>query len=103
MSEPLLEPKTWKVIRVDGEEELHEERARLLMIAKAIDCQCFDSVILTKKGDIPDVVMLVDDTGMLDGRPVNPKATELYRSICKPGTLHSIHGDVALVHDEDFA
>jgi hypothetical protein len=40
---------------------------------------------------------------MCDGKPVNPKATALYHAICKPGTLHSIHGDVAIVHDGDFA
>ena len=40
---------------------------------------------------------------MVDGKPVNPKATELYRAICIPGTMASIHGDVAIVWDGDFA
>jgi hypothetical protein len=35
--------------------------------------------------------MFVDDTGMLDGKPVNAKATALYRAICKRGTEHQIH------------
>jgi hypothetical protein len=50
-----------------------------------------------------EIVMMVDDTGMIDGKPINPKATELYRGVCRPGTPYSIHGDVAIVNDEDFA
>lgn len=48
-------------------------------------------------------VMIVDDTGMIDGKPVNPEATKLYHSICIPGTVHCIHGDVAIALDKDFA
>lgn len=29
--------------------------------------------------------------------------TTLYHSICKPGTVFAIHGDAAVVNDEDFA
>jgi hypothetical protein len=47
--------------------------------------------------------MIVDDTGMIDHKPVNAKATELYRAKCNPGTPFSIHGDVAIVNDADFA
>lgn len=69
-------------------------------ILKDINAHLFDTVILDRK---QMVVMLVDDTGMCDGKPVNHKATELYHSICKPGTIHCIHGDVAIVNDRDFA
>ena len=30
-------------------------------------------------------------------KPVNKKATELYHSVCVPGTTHQIVGDVAIV------
>ena len=36
-------------------------------------------------------------------KPVNAIATELYLSVCAPGTTHQIVGDVAVVPDEDFA
>jgi len=48
-------------------------------------------------------VMVVDDTGMVEGKPVNQQATELYRSVCRPGVTHPICGDVAVCVDEDFA
>jgi hypothetical protein len=41
--------------------------------------------------------MFVDDTGMIDGEPVNPKTTALYHAVCKPGTIHCIHGEVVIV------
>jgi hypothetical protein len=44
-------------------------------------------------------VMFVDDTGMIDGKPVNPKATALYHAICKPSTIHQIHGNVVILDD----
>jgi hypothetical protein len=41
--------------------------------------------------------MFVDDTGMLDGKPVNAKTTALYHRVCRPGTLHQIHGVVVII------
>ena len=38
-------------------------------------------------------MFFVDDTGMLDGLPVNSRATEAYLKCCRPGTVFSIHGD----------
>lgn len=38
-------------------------------------------------------IFFVDDTGMVDGLPVNPRATEAYHKCCRPGTTFSIHGD----------
>lgn len=91
------------VIRTNGEETLHQERPSIANINRAINCDCADTVILTRDGREPELVMMVDDTGMIDGRPVNAKATQFYHSVCRPGTTYSIHGDVAIVHDGDFA
>ena len=91
---------SFRVIRVDGSEELVAERPTIGKIHTAIGCECLDMVLLDPEHEI---VMAVDDTGMVDGKPVNPKATALYHSICKPGTVFSIHGDVAIVNDRDFA
>jgi hypothetical protein len=90
----------YRVIKVDGTETLFEEKPSIQKIYRAIGCDCVDTVILDRN---LQQIMMVDDTGMCDGKPANPKATALYRSICKPGTLHSIHGDVAIVNDGDFA
>jgi hypothetical protein len=89
----------YKVIRVNGEETIYEEKPTIRKIELAIDAECLDMVILDFR---LKQVMCVDDTGMCDGKPVNPKATELYHAICKPGTLHCIHGDVVIVNDGDF-
>lgn len=91
---------TYKIIRTDGSEELIEERPRPATIYKAIGCDCIDTVILDRE---TMTVMMVDDVGMVDGKPVNDKATAMYRACCKPGTPYLIHGDVAIVNDEDFA
>lgn len=88
------------LIRVNGDETLIEQKPSIAGIQTAIHADCLDSVILDRSRMI---VMMVDDTGMIDHKPVNPKATALYHSICKPGTAHCIHGDVAIVNDGDFA
>jgi hypothetical protein len=93
----------YRIIRVDGTETLIEEKPRLKSICAAIGCESIDTVILTVRRAEPEIIMLVDDTGMIDHKPVNPKATELYRAVCRPGTPYSIHGDVAIVNDKDFA
>jgi hypothetical protein len=88
------------IIRVDGTETRVEEKPTLHKLYRDIGCQCADTVTLDHKRQI---LMFVDDTGMVDGKPVNPKATALYHGRCKPGTVFAIHGDVAVVNDEDFA
>jgi hypothetical protein len=67
-----------------------------------IGADMIDTVVLRHLGH-PVQVMIVDDTGMIDGKPVNVKATELYHANCHPGTTHQIHGDVVVVPDDDFA
>ncbi len=47
-------------------------------------------------------VMLVNDIGIRLGLPVNQIATNLYHSICVPGTTHKILGDVVVVPDADY-
>lgn len=91
---------TYLIIRVDGSEETIEKHPFLKTICKQIGCDCIDTVLIDRKSE---TVMIVDDTGMVDGKPVNAKATELYHAICKPGTPFSIHGDVAICNDRDFA
>ena len=48
-------------------------------------------------------VMFVDDTGMLDRKPVNAKATDLMMKAFDPQYPYSIHGDVVICNDGDFA
>jgi len=88
------------VIRVDGTKTLYEEKPTLQKMYAAIGCNSIDTVILDRENEI---VMVVDDTGMVDGKPVNLEATVFYHNVCVPGTLHQIHGDVAIVNDKDFA
>jgi hypothetical protein len=97
-----IKNSTYKIIRVNGEEELIEEKPSLSKIRAISGCDTLDTVILTYKRGEPEIIMPVDDIGMLCRKPVNPKATELYRAVCKPGTPFSIHGDVAIVNDKDF-
>lgn len=106
-----------EIIRVDGTREQHEipKGDAIGAIRRLIGAAGCDTVNL-RNGS----VMIVDDGGyeteMVDhgnGRfelkptrarkPVNPAATKLYHSICRPGTTHQIVGDVAIALDEDFA
>lgn len=89
-----------KIIRINGAVEQHETPrfSAIREIGKLIGATCLCAVNL-RNGD----VMLVDDTGMVDGKPVNPEATKLYHGVCRVGTVHCIHGDVAIARDEDFA
>lgn len=89
-----------QILRVGGEmETLDMKKDRVFHeLRKLIAADGFDTV------DLRDGrVMIVDDTGMVDGKPVNKEATELYWSVCRSGTTHPICGDVAIARDEDFA
>ncbi len=101
-----IERGKWLVIRCDGSQEektWNGGKASTLAIHTAIGCDCCDTVVLRKSADSmeAEIVMMVDDTGMIDGKPINQKATELYHQVRR--TPYSIHGDVAIVNDEDFA
>ena len=88
---------TYQILRVDGSEEFIERKPNLGTIKREIGCDCIDTVTIDRKFE---TIMIVDDTGMIDGKPVNPKATELYWKVCRPGAW-PIHGDVAICNDED--
>lgn len=90
----------FRIIRVDGSEEVIVGVPTIRRIQAAIGCACCDTVVLDRNNE---TIMMVDDTGMVDEKPVNEKATALYRSVCRAGTNGTIHGDVAIVNDEDFA
>ncbi len=90
------------LIKTNGEESVHEmpklNMQKMYELANLNDVgDCFDTVNL-RDGRI----MLVDDTGLIDGKPVNEKATKLYHSLCKKGTTHPICGDVVICIDADF-
>lgn len=64
--------------------------------------QATDTVVLRHMGH-PTHVMVVDDTGMVDRRPVNKAATVLYWQSCAAGNKpYPIHGDVVIVPAEEF-
>lgn len=90
-----------EIIRIDGSTEHKHvlgKKTAFAEIGLYINANGFDTVNL-RDGR----VMIVDDTGMIDGKPVNPEATKLYHSICISGTTNCIHGDVAIALDKDFA
>lgn len=86
------------LITVAGAESDHEisRRDSFRRIYELLGCQGCDCVNL-RDGR----VMIVDDTGLIDGKPINLKATALYHSIYD--TPNPIAGDVAIALDEDFA
>jgi len=96
---------SFKVICVDGTERTILGRPTIDRIHAALKVTCLDTVTLTRGiHGLASTVMMVDDTGLIDGKPINPKATALYRSVCRPDRQDgTIHGDVAIVNDEDFA
>jgi hypothetical protein len=119
MPNPVVEPKTFLVIRVDGTEETIKQKPTLGSIGRALRFDTFDFVRIGK-ADGSDLIMAIDDNGYVTQtiersprsfeiipvrprKPPNPKATALYHSICKPGTDHQIVGDVAIMHDNEFA
>jgi hypothetical protein len=97
-----LKPGQWRIIRADGTETLIDEKPRLDAIRRSIGAETLCTVILTRHRWEAEIIMLVDDTGANDGRPVNAKATKLYHAVCVPGTTWQICGDVALAFDSDF-
>lgn len=119
MNNPKVQRGTILVIRTDGREEVIQSRpkSRLDDIKRSIVAPDLDFVRIGKS-DYSDLVMAVDDAGWEtelvdhgDGRmelkpvrarkPINPKASDLYHSICVPGTVHMIVGDVAIFHDDE--
>ena len=108
-----MQPGKFMVIRVDGTEETFNIKPTIRRVSQAIGAPSLDTVRIGKNplNGPPETIMFVDDigSGMSGGqrvgktKPVNIKATELYHSICRPGILGKIYGDVAICNDEDFA
>lgn len=88
------------VIRTDGTVSRLAEKPRIRRIQQLIGCKLCDTVLLDRTSRI---IMLVDDTGVVDSKPVNPTATALMKERFGPQYPHSIHGDVVIANDEDFA
>lgn len=84
------------ILRADGRQETHEvgRGARFVRewVRRMIGANFLDYVDL-----LDGRRLVVDDTGAVNDRPVNDVATRLYRAICRPGTAHQIHGDVAVL------
>lgn len=90
--------KEAKIIKVDGTETVcRYPKKDMTALAELIGCEMLCTVNL-RDGR----VMLVDDNGVAERKPVNDKATKLYHGVCVPGTTHKIRGDVAIVIDADF-
>jgi hypothetical protein len=97
-----IEQKTgeYRIIRANGEEFDVNEKPSIAKIQREIGCTCVDTVTLDRT---TMAIMVCDDTGMLDNKPINEKATQLARKAFGTQYPYSIHGDVAIVNDEDFA
>jgi len=95
----LVKPGESRLIRVDGQEAVLSERPTIAMIRRRLRAQSLDTITIDRENR---QIMAVDDTGMIDGKPVNEKATLLYRQICVPGSMGTIHGDVMIINDSDF-
>src|ERR1700722_13965548 len=89
----------YRLICADGSETTFPGRPSFDEIRRLIGCDTLDTVTIDRRRQ---TVMFVDDTGMIDGKPVNAKATALYHTICKLNTIHQIHGDVVIVKAGGF-
>lgn len=47
-------------------------------------------------------MLMVDESGHPKGLPLNPFGTNLYRSVCRPGTTSTVVGDVLVVPAVEF-
>lgn len=101
-AQPAIIEKRRAIVRVDGSIEYFEKPITNRQISITIGARTLDSVQLKSWGS-GAWQMVVDDTGMVDGRPVNEIATDLYLKQCAGGSPYSIHGDVVIVPDADFA
>ncbi len=115
MSKYRIAPGEYLIISVDGIETRVNEKPTLERLYAAIGCDCIDTVSLIKGPDgRAELVMVVDDEGMLKDSPLNTVATALYyaltRRVKHPDDLiavisqtgHGIYGVAVLVNDEDF-
>ena len=91
-----------KLIRADGTtQDLPVGPLTIKTCEHLINAGTLDTVSLRHMGS-PLHVMLLDDLGHKKGLPVNTEATALYHANCRPGTTHTIRGDVIVVPDHEF-
>jgi hypothetical protein len=89
---PLSNPD--RLVRANGTEPTFSGRPSLDEICRLIDCDTLDTVRI---GPRRAETMFVDDTGMLDGKTVNTKATALYHACFQGRKSLFVHGDVVIV------
>lgn len=105
-----LERGTYLVITTEGEAKLVREIPTIHAVHRAIStadrrCVRCDTINLEvigagrTRGD--RIVMMVDDTGMIDDLPINQLAFYIANMI--KGYPHDIHGTAVVLNDEDFA
>lgn len=95
-------PVMRRIIRANGTTEDLPAAKPMSSLKTLIGATTLDSVTLRHMGQ-PLHVMLVDDLGHDKRLPVNAEATKLYHANCRPGTTHTIRGDVVVAPDMDFA
>jgi hypothetical protein len=89
--------------------EVHREpgtidAAHLAISTPERRCVCCDTITLRMGGDrssVQPIIMMVDDTGILDNLPVNELATAIMKRV--KNYPHTIHGTAVIVNDGDFA
>lgn len=90
---------TVEIIRISGKRETKQ-------IPKDVVWKEIDAIIGAQFLDHVNLrdgrMMWVDDLGHDKQLPTNAIATELYWSVCRPGTLHRIVGDVVITNEADF-
>jgi hypothetical protein len=105
-----LQRGTWLIITLDQKAQLIEGKPNIELLRRALStperkCECMDTINLELVGAGrvrgSRIVMMVDDTGMLDGLPVNDLAFYIANTI--KAYPHDIHGTAVIVNDEDFA
>lgn len=86
-----------RLIRVNGEDRTITPTSREFTnkeLHELMSCRYLTGINL---GGPEGLYMFIDDTGLIDGKPVNEKATEIARTY-KPGYPHKVHGDVVIAN-----
>jgi hypothetical protein len=96
---PVIARGHYQILRTDGSEAVVENRPTLDQLHRDLDCECTESIWIDREHE---TIMVIDDSGMLRKRPVNAKATAPVKQAYGQDYPYAIHGDVALVNDEDF-
>ena len=104
-----LRQGTYLVVNTNQEAKLVEEKPTLEKVYAAIStpertCLLCDTITLKipgAGGTGQRIVMMVDDTGMLDDLPKNSLAFYIAHTI--KGYPHDIHGTAVIINDMDFA